>query len=66
MMSTVMPAMLAAVDERIAMPQHMQEQLPDLMPAAMENLLPKMLPLILPHFMPRMEDYLKGQPADGR
>jgi Fe-S oxidoreductase/FAD/FMN-containing dehydrogenase len=66
MMPQVMPDMLAAVDERIAMPQHMQEQMPDLMPAAMENLLPKMLPLILPHFMPRMEDYLKGQPADGR
>jgi hypothetical protein len=66
MMPTVMPDMLAAVDERIAMPQHMQEQMPDLMPAAMENLLPKMLPLILPHFMPHMEDYLRGQPSDGR
>jgi Fe-S oxidoreductase/FAD/FMN-containing dehydrogenase len=66
MMPKVMPNMLEAVGERIDMPKAMQEQMPDLMPPAMENLMPKMLPEVIPYFMPRMEDYLRGDPSNGR
>ncbi len=66
MMPKVMPDMLAAVGQRVPMPPHMEEQMPDLMPAAMDNLMPKMLPLIIPHFMPKMEAYLRGESQNGR
>jgi hypothetical protein len=55
MMPKGLPGMLAAVNQRIDMPQEMEEQMPDLMPADMENLMPKMLPLGIPYFMPKVE-----------
>jgi len=61
MMTKVLPDMLAAVEKRVPMPQHMKEQMPDLMPAAMENLMPKMLPAIVPLISDPLIAYVRGQ-----
>ena len=55
------PDMLAAVEKRVPMPQHMKEQMPDLMPQAMDRLMPKMLPQIVPLISDPLIAYLRGQ-----
>ncbi len=61
MMPKLMPDMLIAVGQRVPMPEHMREIMPELLPMAMNNLMPKMLPEVIPFFMPKMMAYLRAQ-----
>jgi hypothetical protein len=52
MMPTVPPSMIALVERRIAMPEYLGRQLPDLFPQLVDNVMPKILPEIAPHGLP--------------
>jgi Fe-S oxidoreductase len=60
MMPRVMPTMLEKVEERIDMPDYMQEQLPTLMPQVMDNLMPHMIDDVVPLVTEPMIDYLQN------
>jgi Fe-S oxidoreductase/FAD/FMN-containing dehydrogenase len=61
MMPQVMPAMLDEVSRRVgALPDDMEELMPDLLPATMDALLPNMLPSVIPSLLPRMLEYIKN------
>lgn len=63
MMPKVMPVMLDRVNERIPMPDYMEEQMPDLMPQVMDNLMPHMIGEVVPLVTDPMIDYLRGRQA---
>jgi len=56
----VMPDMVVAVQEHVgAMPEDMEELMPDLLPKTMDSLMPTYLPQLIPHLTPKFIEYIR-------